>query len=144
MPTTWCDADGVERPKYVLRFWFEWLTGTTFWPANDAAREYFGIGPIAPERLPLTPETRQGVRACAEWHDTSLNWDYPPDPGPWREEECARFNAEVKALYAAVVRELAEPYEVVFAAAEVHEDPDLDEYLRDTRGFRRRDQRSRT
>jgi hypothetical protein len=136
-PPTWWDADGIERPKFVLRFWFEWRADTAFWPANDAAYERFGVGPIAPEQLPLTPETRRRVHACSEWHDQSLNWDYPPDPGPWREEECVRFNAAARALHAAAARELGAPYELVFAEPEAHEDPDLDAYLRDPRGFRR-------
>jgi hypothetical protein len=137
-PPTWWDEQGIERPKYVVRFWFEWRSGTTFWPANEAARERFGTGPIEPEDLPLAPETRQRVREIAEWHDASLNWQYPPDPGPWREEECMRFNAAVRALHATAVRELGAPYELIFAADEVHEDPDLDTYLRDPKAFRRR------
>jgi hypothetical protein len=64
----------------------------------------------------LTPETQQRVREVAEWHDQSLNWDYPPDPGPWREDECACFNTAVRALYAVAVRELGAPYELIFAA----------------------------
>jgi hypothetical protein len=26
---------------------------------------------------------------------TLLNWDYSPDPGPWREPQCLRFNHAV-------------------------------------------------
>lgn len=136
-PPTWWDKDGIERPKYVLRFWFEWLSGTAFWPANDAACARFGVGPIRPEELPLTAETQQQVRTIAAWHDKSLNWEYPPHPGPWREDECARFNTAVSALYALAAQELGASYEVVFATDEVHEDPDLDRYLRDPKGFHR-------
>lgn len=136
-PLTWWDEHGVERPKYVLHFWFEWRSGTAFWPTNDTAFERFGVGEILPEELPLTPETQRRVVEVAEWHDGSLNWEYPSDPGPWREEECARFNAAVRELYTTVVRELGDPYEVIFAADELHEDPDLGEYLRDPKGFRR-------
>lgn len=136
-PPTWWDETGVERPKDVLRFWFEWRSGAALWPANDTTYERFGVGAILLEELPLTPETQRRVRDVADWHDDSLNWEYPPDPGPWREEECARFNAAVRELYATIMRELGDPYEVIFAADELHEDPDLDEYLRDPEGFRR-------
>lgn len=136
-PLTWRDEHGIEQRKYVLRFWFEWRSGTAFWPANAAAYARFGIGEIPPEALPLTMETQQRARALADWHDHALNWEYPPDPGPWREEECARFNAAVRALYAAAVRELGATFELLFAAREVHEDPDLDAYLRDPHGFHR-------
>jgi len=103
---TWWDAEGNEHPRYVLRFWFEWATETAFWPANDAARERFGMGPIMPEELPLLEAMQRQVRALATWHDSALNWEYPPDPGPWRQEECDRFNSAVTALYATAVREL--------------------------------------
>lgn len=136
-PQTWWDAEGNERPRYVLRFWFEWATETAFWPANDAAREHFGIGPIMPERLPLSEPTQHQVRQLATWHDTALNWEYPPDPGPWRQEECDRFNAAVTALYATVVRELGDAYDVINVQPEEREDPDLDAYLRDPKGFKR-------
>lgn len=27
-----------------------------------------------------------------EWHDSALNWDYPPDPGPWTKEQYDEFD----------------------------------------------------
>jgi hypothetical protein len=62
-PQTWWDAEGNEHPRSVLHFWFEWATETAFWPANDAARGRFGIGPIMPEELPLVEATQRQVRA---------------------------------------------------------------------------------
>jgi len=59
------------------------------------------------------------VEDLLEWYDQSLNWDYPPNPRPWRQEECDRFNDAVKP-------------------PELMEDPDLDEYLKDPKGFMRK------
>ncbi len=136
-PQTWWDAEGTERPKYALDFWFEWRSQTAFWPENEAAYGRFGIGEIDPDELPLSEATRRQVRELAEWHDKSLNWDYPPDPGPWRQDECDRFNAAVVELYQTVERELGESFTLTNTQPVLREDPDLDAYLQDPKGFRR-------
>lgn len=77
------------------------------------------------------------VHYLSEWHDTSLNWDYPPDPSSWRQEECDRFNKAATDLFEAVVRELGDDFEVVNTQGWLVEDPDLDAYLKDPHGFKR-------
>jgi hypothetical protein len=130
-------ATGMKHARYKLRFFFDYGAGVCLWSANDAARAEFDY-PIDHSKLSLSPATIATIDKLLAWHDTPLNWDYPPDPGPWRQEECDRFNAAVAALYASIVAELGEAFEVVDEHWEVMEDPDLDEYLRHPRGFRRR------
>jgi hypothetical protein len=74
----------------------------------------------------------------SQWHDSSLNWDYPPDPGPWRRPECDRFNTAVRGLLEDIRRELDPDFEIINQQDEVREDPDLDVYLADPKGFRRK------
>ncbi|HEX2091878.1 MAG TPA: hypothetical protein VHG28_05715 [Longimicrobiaceae bacterium] len=124
--------------RYRIRFFYDWGVDTPFWCGNDAAYEKFDVGPIEPEHLGLSARTCERVRKLAVWHDTALNRDYPPDPGPWRQGECDRFNAAVDDLLRAVRSELSEEYELVDEQARFREDPDLDAYLADPRGFRRR------
>jgi hypothetical protein len=124
--------------KYKLRFFFEW-GGGCLWPGDTAATSDFGYGPLdAPDtNLPLSTET---VRRCGElavWHDTSLNWAYPPDPGPWRQPECDQFNDAVRHLLATIRAELGDQFEVIDQQPQAVEDPDLDVYLADPQGFRR-------
>jgi hypothetical protein len=66
-----------------------------------------------------------------------LNWDGPSDPDPWRQEECDRFNAAVNQLFEAVRTELGEEFELVNEQCELHEDPDVDAYLKNPQEFRR-------
>jgi hypothetical protein len=115
------------KPRYKIRFWFEWRGGC-FWSANKEALERFGY-PICPERLPLSPETVARAKELGAWHDTALNWDYPPDPGPWRQEECDRFNSAAKEFFEVVSEELGDEFELVNEQDEINEHPDLDEYL---------------
>jgi hypothetical protein len=48
------------------------------------------------------------------WHDQSLNWEYPPDPGPWSAEDYARFDNAANELLGLLRGELGEGFEVVY------------------------------
>ena len=124
---------------YALRFFCEWGAGC-LWPGNDATYRDFDLGPydaLDPCPLPLSAEALKRCRTLDEWHATSLNWDYPPDPGPWRQRECDRFNEAVADLLALLRSELGSKFEVIDHQVEMSEDPDLDVYLADPKGFRR-------
>lgn len=89
------------------------------------------------DALPISPALRDELARLAEWYDTSLNWDYPPDPGPWREPKCRTFNAAVRRAVDQLRAELGGGWEIADDLDELHEDPDLDRYLADPSGFRR-------
>jgi SAM-dependent methyltransferase len=120
--------------KYQLKFWWEWLSDTAFWGANDAAREDFGYC-IKPEQLPLSKETAQWVVAMSVWHDTQLNWSEPSMPLEWKQDECDRFNAASEQLFETASRELGSDFELIYTQEKLTEDPDLGEYLKDSEGF---------
>lgn len=120
---------------YRLRFFFDLGFGV-LWADNDAARAEFGYM-VNLARLPLSAATREEAERLEAWSGDNVNSDYPPAPGPWRQEECDRFNAAARALLARLRTELGPDYEIVDAFTEQHEDPDLDAYLADPKGFRR-------
>ncbi len=98
--------------KYVLILSFEWGGGCV-WCGNDVARNAFDVGPVE-EVLPLSPATRSRLDELSEWHDTALNWDYPPDPGPWSLDEYDRFDSAALELLSAIQSELGAEYEVTY------------------------------
>lgn len=129
-----------EQPKYVVRFGCEWGAGC-LWPGNDAAYEAFDLGPYDirdPCPLPLSQTTLQRCRELDMWHHNSLNLDSTVQPGPWRQAECDRFNTAVTELVADLQNELGPTFQVVNQQALLAEDPDLDAYLADPSGFRRK------
>ena len=91
---------------------FEW-GGGSLWCVDDSAFSAFGVGPIE-DRLPLTSATRRRLDELGAWHDTSLNWEYPPDPGPWPPEEYERFEQAAIAVLECVRAELRVEFEVVY------------------------------
>ena len=107
--------------KTVLRYWFEWYT-PALWAEGRA---------VLPESLPLSTETISELERLSQWHDTCMNWFHPPSPGPWKQEECDRFNAASNALYRRIREELGPGYEVINGQRQMRQHPDLDEYLRD-------------
>jgi hypothetical protein len=97
---------------YHVKLLFEW-GGGALWPANDAARDRFGLGPLE-DVLPLTAECRDAIERLGAWHDTALDWNYPPDPSPWTDDESARFEAAVIPLLEQLRRELGPDFEVTY------------------------------
>jgi hypothetical protein len=95
------------------------------------------IGPADLDELPISATLRTTLDSLIEQYDESLNWDYPPDPGPWREARCLRFNADVRAALERLWAELEPRWEIANEFDELHEDPDLDRYLADPKGFKR-------
>ena len=120
---------------YRLRYFFDYRSGC-LWSANEAANSRFGY-PVPLSELPLSEETSRNADRIGAWFDRSLNWDYPPDPGPWRQEECDRFNMATADLLATIRQELGSEFEIVDEQVVMAEDPDLDKYLAYPKGFRR-------
>jgi hypothetical protein len=94
-----------------LRYFFDPGSGSCLWSANDRARDAFGY-PVFVEELPLSPDAVAEARRVTKWFDGSLNWDYPPDPGPWDQAECDRFNAAARALLARLRQELGDRFDI--------------------------------
>ena len=98
--------------KYVIRLMFEW-GGGCLWCGNDLALKTFDVGPIE-DRLPLSDSVRSRLAEMTAWHDGSLNWEYPPDPGPWTPEEYSRFEKAASDVLAIIRAELGGDFEVVY------------------------------
>lgn len=134
----WQSRGQKMEQKYKIKFFFDYGSGTCFWSGNERAEAKFNDYFIEPKELPLSLETIKRVEDLLEWYDQSLNWEYPPDPGPWHQEECDRFNNTVKQLFETVKIELGEEFELCNKQPELMEDPNLDEYLKEPKGFMRR------
>lgn len=112
----------TKPEKYRLRLMFEW-GGGCIWAGDDKTRSTYGVGPIE-NSLPLAEETRRQLAGMAVWHDLSLNWEYPPDPGPWDAREYERFEAASVAMRDHLQQELGDRFAIVYERLGVYEGRD--------------------
>jgi len=121
----------------VARFFFDAGSGIALWgsPQADGQGEYDHVLDLS--ELPVSQALRHDLENLAALYDTSLNWDYPPDPGPWREPQCREFNLSVHQVIQRLRQELGPSWQIHDQFTELHEDPDLDRYLADPAGFKR-------
>jgi hypothetical protein len=98
--------------QYQLRLFFDPGAGTCLWAGNDAARERFGYA-VDASTLPMSMNTGRRVLYLCAWYDTSINWEYPPDPSPWDDAEWERFRAEVRRVLMALREQLGPEFDIV-------------------------------
>ena len=92
-----------------LDFWFEWGTLSPFWRvgSRSASPSHIDLA-----ELSLSRSARIECARLSHWYDTSLNWEYPPHPGPWTPDEAERFGEAASILLQVVRRDLGTGYEV--------------------------------
>ncbi|OJU13685.1 MAG: hypothetical protein BGN88_06570 [Clostridiales bacterium 43-6] len=101
--------------KYKLKFRFEW-GGYCIWANNDDARNDFGY-PIHVDELPISDRLKKLLLELENEHDTSLNWEYPPDPSAWSDEQFDSFGTRSKDAYNMLVKELGDDFEVEYCVS---------------------------
>ena len=101
---------------YKIRFWFEWgLDYACLCWDDQTTRDHFGVGPINFDKLGLSKDLQNVLRALGNEFQDSLDWDYPPDPSPWTQEHKDDFLRRSEKVYQRLVSELGEDYEVIYA-----------------------------
>lgn len=91
---------------------FEW-GGGTIWCEDDVTREKYGVGAIE-EKLFLSKEIVEKLENLTKLHDTALNWEYPPDPGPWSKEQYQSFEGKALKILEELKHELGGKYEIKY------------------------------
>ncbi|MEU1181566.1 hypothetical protein ABZ464_28770 [Streptomyces sp. NPDC005820] len=88
---------------HYLRFFFEAGVDIPLWP-EDMGSPY-GY-PCEPERLPVSPATRAELARLSRSYQSSIDWDYPPNPSPWSDGEWQVFKEHAHTALEALRREL--------------------------------------
>src|SRR5438309_259678 len=70
------------------------------------------VGELAPEDVPLSPDTRQGLERWADWFDSTLNFDDPAASPLWSAADREAFDQEGFRLWRSVRTELGESWRV--------------------------------
>lgn len=103
---------------YKARFFFDAGAGTALWSDNDATRDRFDYPIMLPD-LPISAALRAELERLVEQYDTSIDWDYPPDPTPWPAEQCTQFTKDVRGALKWLRVELREQWEILDEFTEV-------------------------
>jgi len=132
----------ISGQKYRLRFFFDYGAGGCLWADNDLAKQDFGMGTIdktiADKTGKISSDTLKYIEELDERHSDYYNKDYPPDPSLWRQSDCEDFNQKIDTLLYSLREQLQSDFEIIDKQERYSEDKDLEEYLRDTRNFKRR------
>ena len=94
-----------------MNFWLEY-GGHCLWSSNPESNAKYGYA-VNHENLPLSAETHNILDALEQEYQTSLDWEYPPNPSPWTDEHKKDFIRRANEAYHRIVAELGENYEVV-------------------------------
>jgi hypothetical protein len=117
-----------------VRFFFDFGSGRCLWACDDLTRAEFGYA-IDHHAIGLPNALAAELDRLEAWRNRALNWEDPMGPGPWREAECAAFNAAARQAAAQVADALGPGWTVFDVNTPMHEDPNLDRYLSDPAGF---------
>ncbi|MFE7524914.1 hypothetical protein ACFU7Y_04260 [Kitasatospora sp. NPDC057542] len=99
---------------YHLRFFFEYGVDTPLWPGPPGDPDLdspYGY-PCAPEKLPITPATRNELTRLADLYQSSLDWDHPAGPSPWTRDQQESFRSEAGIALEALRHELGDDWTV--------------------------------
>jgi len=88
--------------KQKLRFSIDY--GCCLW-GND--------GGISNNSLPISNSLTKELDDLLEEFDTSLDWNYPPDPSPWTKEQFIEFFDRAAMAYQKLQSELGSDYEII-------------------------------
>ncbi|MFJ6479308.1 hypothetical protein ACIQK6_04040 [Streptomyces sp. NPDC091682] len=95
-----------------LRFFFEaGVPHTPLWPAAPDMDGPYG-SPCELDRLPISARTRTELVRLCRWYQSSIDWDYPPAPSPWPQEEWQLFRRRADTAFAALCQELGGDWQV--------------------------------
>lgn len=95
-----------------LRYFFDPGSGVCLWAADDEARNAFGY-PVDLNHLPVSKELAAVGQQLIAKFDTSIDWEYPPNPSPWSGAQRESFRAASKQFYTRLASELGTHFEVV-------------------------------
>lgn len=102
---------------YELRYVFDYGSGMCLWSSNEAAREKYGY-PVDLEALDVPTDIKALGHELVREYDTSLNWDYPPDPSPWSVQHWSDFGLR-SGQFLARLREYLGPQFIVIDECKV-------------------------
>lgn len=117
-----------DKPKYQIRFFFDYHCGGCLWSGNESTWNDFGSGCldspiydkvgniIQPPRIEFPIATRERVIKLDELFADSLNWNNPEGPSNWKKSQWDEFFANARELYKEIADLLGQNFELHYEA----------------------------
>lgn len=86
--------------------------GTCLWSVNDLAKSKFDYA-IANEKLPISKPLIEELYSLEEEYHGYLDWEYPPNPSLWTENQKSYFRNRANDAYLKLLSELGNDFEVI-------------------------------
>lgn len=99
----------------VIKFGFDY--GNNFsclWSGNQEAVEKFEGYTIEHKELNISEELDNRMTALCQEYQSSLNWDYPPDPSPWTKEQKLLFSNNANQAYNDLCAQVGDNYQIIY------------------------------
>lgn len=89
------------KKRIAIFIWLRWILPLGKWWSNRAE---------CPSNFTRLIDE---INSLCDEFDTSLDWEYPPDPSPWTKEEWYDFFKRSKLIYEKLEKELGADYELI-------------------------------
>lgn len=103
--------------RYTFKYWFEWGCCEDFcpclWSADDITRNKYDYS-VDLYELPVSEDLIEFLCKLGIEHDNALDWEYPPNPLLWTEEEEKNFYIKAEEGYKRLCQELGEDYQIIY------------------------------
>lgn len=99
----------------ILKYGFEFGNDhSCISSGNSEAVKMFGGYIIRNDCLNISEELSLRLLSLCKEYQSSLNWDYPPDPSPWTQEKKCDFSRRARQAYCDLVLQIGNSYHVEY------------------------------
>ncbi|MBR1527852.1 MAG: hypothetical protein IJ642_00965 [Oscillospiraceae bacterium] len=107
--------------KYSFQYWFEWGCSENFcpclWSADQITKNKFGYA-VDLHRLPISQDLIHFLCQLGIEHDNALDWEYPPNPLLWSDQEKKEFYQKAREGCFRLQKELGKEYQIIYCEEE--------------------------
>ena len=99
---------------FTIKFMFDYgQIYSCLWAESKTAFDFYGGYIITPDRLSITDDLKNQIIQLSVEYQSSLDWDYPPDPSPWNKRQVEEFRQKAYCVYDQLKIELGRDYEIL-------------------------------
>lgn len=96
----------------IIKFMFDYCADSCIWTVNREAENKYGEGIIPLEKLFISDDLANKIKALCTEYNSSLNWEEPSLGTVWSSEQIESFRTRAQMAYNELVNELGQGFEI--------------------------------